>query len=124
MDMNMDTVLALREADVDVEGALNRFCGNSALYEKFLLKFPSDDNFPQIAPALARADVEAAMTAVHTLKGVSGNLGMTRLYDICAEMTGLLRTGKLSCAQERLPALEEAYARVCAALAGRAEDGR
>ena len=36
--MTEETLLKIKEAEVDVEGALDRFCGNSALYEKLEMR--------------------------------------------------------------------------------------
>lgn len=35
--MTEETLSKIQEAEMDVEGALARFCGNSALYEKLSL---------------------------------------------------------------------------------------
>lgn len=114
--MNIKTVAALKAAGVDTEGALNRFCGNTALYERFLLKFPEDGNFGLIAPALAAGDLDAVLRAAHTLKGVSGNLGLTRLYGACSETVALIRAGDGQAAAASYGALSAAYMEVCAAL--------
>ena len=114
--MNMKTVIALQEAGVDTEGALNRFCGNAALYEKFLLKFPADENFAKIAPAIEAGDMEEALRAAHTLKGVSGNLGMQRLYEACSAMVALIRAGENEKAADSYGPLATAYTEVCAAV--------
>ena len=114
--MNIKTVVALKAAGVDTEGALNRFCGNAALYERFLLRFPEDENFGLIGPAFAAGDAEGALRAAHTLKGVSGNLGLKRLYDACSETVRLIRAGDVQAAAASYGALETAYLEVCAAL--------
>lgn len=114
----MDTkmMLALEQAGVDTQGALRRFCGNDALYERFLLKFPADENFGKIGPALEGGDLDAALTAAHTLKGVSGNLGMERLYQACADTVAFIRAGKAAEAALSYGELAAAYAQVCGAL--------
>lgn len=43
--MDLNTILELKGAGVDIEGALRRFSGNSVLYEKFLKKFLTDSTF-------------------------------------------------------------------------------
>ena len=40
--MDVKRILDLQRAGVDAEGTLGRFAGNSALYEKYLMKFPLD----------------------------------------------------------------------------------
>lgn len=120
--MNLNTVAALKAAGVDTEGTLNRFCGNTALYEKFLLRFPEDENFGRIGPAFAAGDLEGALRAAHTLKGVSGNLGMVRLYEACTETVRLIRRGEAQAAAASYDVLAAAYMEVCAALS-QAEEG-
>ena len=116
--MDTKTLLALRNAGVDTDGALRRFSGNTALYEKFLFKFPADENFAKITPALQAGDWEGALTAAHTLKGVSGNLGMDRLYRACAETVALLRAEDYDGANASGEELEAAYGAILAALPG------
>ena len=41
--MGLKVLIALQSAGVDTEGALRRFAGNSALYERFLLRSPADE---------------------------------------------------------------------------------
>lgn len=36
---------ALQDAGIDLPGALRRMAGNTELLEKFLMRFPEDDNF-------------------------------------------------------------------------------
>ncbi len=36
---------ALQDAGIDLPGALRRLAGNTELLEKFLMRFPEDDNF-------------------------------------------------------------------------------
>lgn len=108
---------ALRDAGVDIEGSVRRFAGNAALYEKFLLRFPGDPNFAAASEALESENWEGLLQAVHTLKGVSGNLGLNKIFELCAQMVTLLR------AEERMEAgrmfreeLTAAYGEICLIL--------
>lgn len=114
--MDMKRLSALQTAGIDTESALRRFGGNSALYEKFLMKFPQDDSFAQIGPALEQEDWAAALTAAHTLKGVSGNLGMDRLFRSCSEIVSLLREKNDAEAVKAYEKLQSAYEDVIRAL--------
>ena len=122
--MDTKTILALHEAGVDTDGALRRFANNAALYEKFMYKFLQDENFGQIGPALEAGRFDDALTAAHTLKGVSGNLGMTRLYEACSETVALIRAGSTQEARASYPSIEAAYRDVCAVLSGGGEARR
>lgn len=103
----------LKSAGMDTEGTLKRFAGNEELYVKFLKKFPEDETFSQIAPALESNDFEQALTTSHTLKGVSGNLGMTRLYEACSNTVSLIRAEDHDKAKESYVELKNAYDEVC-----------
>ena len=61
----------LIKAGVDVNSVLERFMGNEALLERFLKKFPQDENYQKLCSAMEARDLDAAITASHTLKGVS-----------------------------------------------------
>lgn len=116
-------MLALKEAGVDTDGALRRFSNNTGLYERFLVKFPSDENFGRIKPALDAGDFETALTAAHTLKGVSGNLGMDRLYRACTEIVSLIRGGDQAKARNAYTELDAAYRELLDALSGMEGEG-
>ncbi len=114
--MELKVLIALQSAGVDTEGALRRFAGNSALYERFLLRFPADENFDKIGEAMEAGDWEAMLAAAHTLKGVSGNLGMNRLFEACSRTVALLRQDDVAGAKESYQALKESYSKICAVL--------
>ncbi len=59
-----------------------------------------------------------ACSAVHTLKGVSGNLGMTKLFEACAYTTELLRSGENEKAAESCGDVEKAYYEVVSVISG------
>lgn len=81
----------LRDAGVDLDGALHRFMGNEALYLKFLIKFKDDRNYSSLVTNLEQENFEEAFKSSHTLKGVSANLGLNSLSEITSALTELLR---------------------------------
>ena len=58
-------------------------------------------------------DKEEALNTTHTLKGVSGNLGMTRLYKACCNTVELIRADEFEKARESYGELEAAYEETC-----------
>ncbi|MEX2233072.1 MAG: response regulator, partial [Cyclobacteriaceae bacterium] len=72
-------------AGIDIESGLANVAGNTNLYLELLNKFlQKQENF--IAEVTARFNSganEEAMRSIHTLKGLSGNLGMSNLYETC-----------------------------------------
>lgn len=111
--MELNTILDLQKAGVDTEGALRRFGGNSAMYERFLKKFLTDHTFSQVTDAFETGNKETALSAVHTLKGVTANLGMDKLFGISAEMVNLIRADKYEEAAGHYSRLKEAYEEIC-----------
>ena len=74
----------LREAGCDMDGTLERFMNNEMLCMKFLRKFPEDTTFGEMQKAFAQGDAEEFFKAAHTMKGVSGNLGLTAFMMRCS----------------------------------------
>ena len=60
---------------------------------KYVLKFLEDTTFQSLCEAKEAEDYEAVFRAIHTLKGVSQNLGFTALYETSHEMTEAVRGG-------------------------------
>jgi HPt (histidine-containing phosphotransfer) domain-containing protein len=78
--MDSETRKALEAAGVSYEIGLERFMGNEALYEKFLIKFLSDSSYPTFIESMKKGDMKQAERAVHTLKGTAGNLSIDPLF--------------------------------------------
>lgn len=105
-----DAMLAkLREAGVDVDGALERFLGNTDLFHKFLIKFLDDSNMKKLRAAMAAGNVTDAFSAAHTLKGVCGNLSLIKLQKIVSEQTELLRKKDMAGAAKMMPEILDEY---------------
>lgn len=64
---------------------------SEALIKKFIAKFLNDGSFPDLKAAFAEGDRERAFRAAHTLKGVCGNLSLSRLLLSASKLTELLR---------------------------------
>lgn len=107
---------ALLAAGVDLEGSVARFSGNLALYERFLKKFVDDAVYQSVVKAFQDKDYEAASSGVHTLKGVSGNLGITRLYHACSDTMNDLRAGNHDKASVSYLKIVEAYQEIIAII--------
>lgn len=72
----------------DTQFALNQFSGNQSLLVQILNKFIQQyQNFDTlIAQQLQQNSLPDIKQQVHTIKGVSGNLGMKALYQGCKEL--------------------------------------
>lgn len=99
----------LLQIGVDVDGGLDRFMGNEALFLKCLRRFPEDSSFPQLEQALLAGDLQAAFVAAHTLKGVSGNLSLDAVFQTSLPVVEALRCGSREEAEAAMPALRNSY---------------
>lgn len=65
-----------------------------------------------IEDALAVGDAATVARAAHGIKGSAGNIGANVVYRLATELDQQARTGDLSGAQERIDAIDAAYAQV------------
>lgn len=85
----------LRTLGVNVDEGLDRVMGDKDLYEMMLGMFLDSvrDN-PVNSADFDAADLDALIKRIHMLKGVTGNLSITPLFNSYTESLGLLRAGK------------------------------
>lgn len=79
-----------RQLGGDLAGAEKHLSGRR-LVERFIVRFLDDDSFLSLCSAMEEGSREAAFRAAHSLKGVSGTLGFSRLYASASKLTELLR---------------------------------
>jgi HPt (histidine-containing phosphotransfer) domain-containing protein len=91
---------------IDLDTALGRVRGNKVIYLKMLGMFENSGEFTALEEALAAQDYARGSEVAHGIKGMTGNLGFTRLCDISAEMMVKLREGAPD------PALVDVYREV------------
>ncbi|MBQ6335370.1 MAG: Hpt domain-containing protein [Erysipelotrichaceae bacterium] len=87
----MITIDALRAYGADVDKGLNLCMNNEDFYLRMVSMILNEASFDQLAKAIGDNDLEEAFKVSHALKGVSGNLALTPLYDKVEEITELLR---------------------------------
>lgn len=75
------------------EEALGRMMKDE-LIKKFLVKFLNDQSFDRLCEAMEAKNYEQGFKEAHTLKGVSGNLALTGLFQASDRLTEDLRDGK------------------------------
>lgn len=112
----------LEAAGIDIESALERMMGSEALLERMMGKFLDDPQYPALRAALEAGDMERAVSAAHTLKGVCGNLSMTELYGLFTRQVDALRAGDLPLARGIMAEIAPAYERVMAAIRRRTDE--
>lgn len=103
----------LMNAGIDVDGAMERFLDNEMLLDRFLKKFLTDANFEKLREAVASGDGETAVNASHTLKGICGNLSMSRLYELFSDQVAAFRAGDAASAAALMEEIVPAYEDMC-----------
>jgi len=75
-------------AGIDAKAGLNMVVGNQALYQTILGKFHASQalSLQEIQTALAANNRSQAIHLAHTLKGVSGNIGASKLHNAAATL--------------------------------------
>lgn len=85
----------LKDLGVDVEEGLERVMDDEPLYEVMLGMFIDTVNSNPIEMADFEEDsIDTLIERVHILKGLTGNLAMTQLFEGYMQMLDLLRTGR------------------------------
>ncbi len=97
-------------AGMNVPDFLARVMNNESLVKLFISKFVEDENFARLSAAFAAGDAATAESACHTLKGMCGNMSLTRLFTGFQQQLAHLRAGAWEAAkacQAELSALHE-----------------
>ena len=89
-----ELIVSLIKYGVDTQSAIERFMGDSELYRQCLEAFIDDGDFAALGSALESGDCEKAFFAAHTLKGVSGNLGLEPIHATLIDIVEPLREGR------------------------------
>ena len=76
---------------------------------RFAKMYAADPSWKQLHDALDHGNAEDAFRAAHTLKGVSQNLGFTKLYEASAKLTEELRGGKPLVHKELVDAVDQIH---------------
>ena len=81
-----------KKLEGDYNGCIGRLI-RPDLVSKFLIMFLKDTQYNEFHSAVSSGNWEAAFRNIHTLKGTSLNLGLTKLADAASVITELLRSG-------------------------------
>ena len=84
----------LKALNVNVDEGLERMMGNSSLYERMLVIFIKVMNDLEVSPDFDNNDYAEIIEKTHTIKGASGNLSITPIYEAYTEIVNLLRSDK------------------------------
>lgn len=90
----MSLLEELKTLDVDVDGGLKRINGNETLYIKLLGSFTKSVVTYKVDADFDGNDYNDIIEKAHAIKGVSGNLSITPVYEAYTKIVDLLRAGK------------------------------
>lgn len=99
----------------DYDDVADRFVKEDFV-KKFVLKFPADNTFTGLQDALERNDSSEAFRFIHTLKGISANLGFAGLYRAASELTEQLRGCNNPADKELVAAVVREYEKVISVI--------
>ena len=84
--------------------------GSESFIKRFAVKFLDDSSYQMILDGIEAKDAELAFRGAHTLKGVAGNLSMTKLYNDLVIFVDYLRNGAdIPSAVKNFPELKTLY---------------
>lgn len=97
------------EKIIDVNLGLRCFANKKEMYRRCLNKFLEDTHYADSIKAYQAGDMETYKDIVHALKGMSGTLGCTLLFQECIELIGYLKEGNIKEIPSKTKEYEEAY---------------
>ena len=98
-----------KEDYINVKEGLGRIRDNKKLYRRMLGMFMESGEFAVLEDSLRLKDYSKAADAAHAIKGMTGNLSLTQLYQISAKMMEELRQGIAS--EESQAVFRSAYSK-------------
>jgi len=108
----MNNILVdLKDNGVDILSVISRFAGNEELCEKFIFKFADDKSLSDAVKSFEKEDYEGVVIGVHTLKGISANLGMTDLNNYCSDIVIKVRNNDYDISED-MDNLKKEYDRI------------
>ena len=84
-----------RKNYVDLDAGLARVRGNAAIYKKMLGLFEKSEEFAAFEEAIDKKDYKRAGEVAHGIKGMTGNLAFTRVFELSTQLMDTLRTGNV-----------------------------
>lgn len=104
-----DVLKMLDSWGCDIPQALQRFCGDTDFYLHWVSQFVRDPDFEKLDSAISAKNYEAAFEAAHGLKGSSGTLGLTPLYEAVCTVVEDLRHGPRETLDDDYKAMRQSY---------------
>lgn len=106
----------LKEIGINVDNVVSRLGGNEIFYLSVCRRFQDDRNYQLFQNALVKDDFESARIYIHTLKGVSANLGFAQMELICKSILEDLKNNDIVSLQQHKAELSEDYNKIVSIL--------
>ena len=119
MEKEMSLLEELKALGSNVDEGLERFMGNAALYERMLRTLPGMLKKTDVGEAFAAGNMTDAMEKAHALKGVTGNLSITPLYEGYTKVVDYLRAGREDLAKAVFDEIAPVQEKVIECIEGR-----
>ena len=87
----MNMIQELKSLGVDTEKGLERMGGNLSLYERMMIQMKDMLKESPEQKDFDRSDYSDVVETAHAIKGASGNLAVTPIYESYSEIVRLLR---------------------------------
>ena len=107
--LNRDSLEALKSLQSEGDDGFLK-----EMIELFIADTPA--RFAEMETALAQGQQQDFVRAVHSIKGASSNFGADDLHNLCAEVEGMGRAGKMTETADKVRGIHEEFERVRAAL--------
>ena len=95
----------------DYEGVVKRMM-SEARVKKYVKKFPENATFGKLCENMSNEDYENAFLEIHSLKGMSMNIGVPELTEACSELTEALRGGPKGDVNSLFETVKETYEKI------------
>ncbi len=87
----MNLIQELKGLGVNTDEGLQRMGGNASLYERMLVKLKDMIKNSPVKEDFDGNEYSDIIESAHTIKGASGNLAVTPIYEFYSEFVRLLR---------------------------------
>lgn len=108
----------LKAGGIDYEDGLERFSGNSQLYEKYLRKLLDNSTYEDMRQAALSGDIQKAFETAHKLKAFIGNLSISHFYEEIRALTEEFRAGIYRDYKTDFEKLDQEYEKILQAIRG------
>lgn len=104
-----ELLTTLREYGADVDGVMERFMDDEELLLTCIQEILAQNDIEALKNAVVSKEYDGAFEYAHALKGVTGNLGLTPLYDEICVLVESLRHKKLDHVDEEMEQVLKAW---------------